>query len=529
MRRIFRRLVFYPLLLAFAAAGAGWLLHAPHRPERLFRAVPAHAEFVSLHRRLSARWESVVDNPGVARTASVLAGMEIAAWRREALRPAFRSWVERLCARETVFAAYRPGRGRPPVWMMATWLGGQSQRFRWMLAAGRVPGFVRIGDHGGRPLWMAHNLLLPPDRHLCLAMEEGLLLACLSEDPREIRRILDAYDGTAPSVTGGARWLLESAPDCGFWDLGYGPGPDRLEFRLDRVGTEDLRGRVEVLGWEVRLPDPSEHLGAPDSSVLPAGAPEVVAVVNPAWLRTVAPGPAGSLWAAEAWDLVDRQTTGAVTLALFGDPLGGRFRGLRVPGMIGAAALRAPAELDAAVGAAMDRLNARHQWGLIAGADPEVPALRRFESTADNVYARMPPEERLSYVATNGWGLVGSNADTLGSLLDLQQPGGQGGEAAPWTPVADEAAAGAFLWADLTRAPETLRLALSVYDLTLLVKDPERNARPRAWIRKAKEWTEYAGAFQRLRAVARSGAAGPTVEFAFEGLAHAGAEAPRSD
>ena len=82
MRRIFRRLVFYPLLLAFAAAGAGWLLHAPHRPERLFRAVPAHAEFVSLHRRLSARWESVVDNPGVARTASVLAGMEIAAWRR---------------------------------------------------------------------------------------------------------------------------------------------------------------------------------------------------------------------------------------------------------------------------------------------------------------------------------------------------------------------------------------------------------------------------------------------------------------
>ena len=103
MSRTIRRLFFYPLLLAFAAGGCVWFVSMPYRPERLFRAIPAGARLLSVHRGLGARWTALAAHPLVVRAAE-LNGLAPAAWTKFAADPDTRRWMERLGSDELVLA-----------------------------------------------------------------------------------------------------------------------------------------------------------------------------------------------------------------------------------------------------------------------------------------------------------------------------------------------------------------------------------------------------------------------------------------
>ncbi len=58
-----RALLFWPLALGFVAACIAWLFHVPRQMERLPRAIPASADFLSAHHDLNGRWDSLVAHP----------------------------------------------------------------------------------------------------------------------------------------------------------------------------------------------------------------------------------------------------------------------------------------------------------------------------------------------------------------------------------------------------------------------------------------------------------------------------------
>ncbi|MDZ4200327.1 MAG: hypothetical protein U1E27_13705, partial [Kiritimatiellia bacterium] len=240
--RSIRRVLFYLLLAGSLAGFFTWLLHVPRRPERLLRAVPVHADYLSIHPNLADQWAGLSANP-IFR--SVLGGMGFGKDELDAAAsdPGFQTWMRMLASDTLVlFRAdnWRPGERRP-VWCAASLLGGRSQRLRWLLKAGRIPGFERAGEYQGRILWRWQSRDLPPGADLYLAFEEGLVLACLTDRASDLAALLSSYDGTSPSCDFSAMGLN--------WDQ-LPPMTGRVrsgldwEFRVDEIGSDRLAARL---------------------------------------------------------------------------------------------------------------------------------------------------------------------------------------------------------------------------------------------------------------------------------------------
>lgn len=491
MSRMVRRLVFYPLLLAFVAASAAWFVHVPRRTERLAWAIPAGARWVSVHRGLADRWPGIAANP-LAYEAARFAGVASQEWSATAADAALTGWLARLAGDEAVLAQFPVGPDRH-AWGAASWIGGRAQRFRGLLNAGRTAGVRHFCDHRGRPVWLVSSRLLRGGTYLGFAIEEGILIACLSAHPADILRMLDAYDGMAPREPEADHVRGLDGADAALWDLGRGPGPDLVEIELDRLDAVGLAGTVRVSGWEIAFPAApprTNDLGGAASllgghpagvAVVPAGVAEVLA--QPLWRKP---------WLSWLWGAARGRAGDPLVIALHGDALGGRFRGMRIPGLTISMPMRDAGAFPAALGPILDRLNAEHRWGLIPAAVPGAPELSMIEGTGSGLYAGLPPNECVAWWTTNGWLTIAASADTLRTLSVAAAAGTTAG-AAPWAEHPNLAGDAGWVWVDLPRACETVRLSLSVWSLKLQVEDREGTAARRARIATAREWLAALG------------------------------------
>ncbi|OQW97432.1 MAG: hypothetical protein BWK77_01750 [Verrucomicrobia bacterium A1] len=487
MSRPARRLIFYPLLAAFAAASAVWFLHVPRRTDRLAWTVPAGARWVSLHRGLAGRWAAIAANP-LAFEAARLAGISSQEWIAVRADETLTSWMRRLAGDEVLIAQFPVGPGRR-AWGAASWIGGRAQRLRGLLNVGAMPGIRRLCDHRGRPVWLAGGRVLPDAPHLSFALEEGMIVACLSDHPADILRMLDAYDGMTPRDPEAE--LLHARPlagfDTGFWDLGTGPGPDRIEIGLTRFDAASISGTVILSGWEIPLPVPASSvydlsgaaavLGAHPAgvAVVPAGVAEALA--QPLWRRP---------WMSWMWGAARQRAGDPLVIGLHGDALSGRFMGMRIPGLTISMPVRDPAAFPAALDPVLDRLNAETRWGLIRASVPGAPELSMIEGTGAGPYAGLPPNECAAWWTTNGWLTIAASADTLRALSAAAAAGTPVG-AAPWAARPGLAGNAGWAWFDLARTCETLRLSLSVWSLKLQVEDRDGSAARRAQLAAARE------------------------------------------
>lgn len=481
MTRLQRRLLFYPMLLAVIAACGKWCVSVPYHPERLPNTIPSEARWVSLHRSLSDRWISVAAHPAVQRAVAG-AGYDPQAWVSFVVSKSVRHWVSKLGA-DDLYVAGWPGRpGGPWTWMASSWIGAESQRFRWMLQAGRVPGVCASGDYAGRRIWRLDAAPSAPEtRRLYFALEEGIVLATFSEQPRDLCRALDAYDGTYPRSAGAARLSSEHTADAAVWNLGIGPGPDVAHIQISEWSGERMVVRTQWTGWEGLQPVDPETAGCGPQARAPAGttahfwgcAPEALVWADWQSVKRLL-SPRDSL-SREMLILGDADFHGPVTFALFGSPLWGRFFGLRTPGLVVAAKLKDDSDFMGDLANAMDRLNAQSQWGLIAGADPAAPAIRIFEAPGAGRYSMLPPGERSAFVVSNGWMCAALGADTLRGLFGpAASTNGMAAlrdtkpaEAMPWHGAA-QVDAPWRAWVDIERGAGTLRMAAAVLDLKVM-------------------------------------------------------------
>lgn len=501
-----RRLVFWILLIAFFGGVIFWLVHVPYRPERMYRLIPAQADFVSTHIELAPRWDEFSGNP-IALSLFRTMGLDIDEWAEELEDPNVRHWVDKLLVHRTVIA-HVPSVGRygVPSWFGVSWIGGESIQLRWLLKRGRLDGMTRVDHHAGVTFWRVEGD--PEDReYLSLAVVEGMVVAAWSEDPDAVQYALDTYDGRFPSLVDTQAHGFE--PRCGEQALDWGWYHPRdvisdflpLYFEFSRIDERGLSGALCVPGsehWE-RIPlnglEPLGRLLGPLPFTFVGAHPDGFWALWDQW--------APETWnAATAYTLREVPVEGPMVLAVMGNEYGGRLFGIGVPSLMLAAYV---GEGEAAVRAAkdtLDGLNGRYRWGLVpqkthVGNHP----VYVVESTADTAYARFRFRDQIAYTHRDGWFLAASHADALMKLMTRYEGIGAVAEAdeGPWRTGMAKSDAAAYGWLDLSRGATVVRTAIMAWSLKLLFEDPVESEDIRRRLSEARAWVDALAPMLRMQ------------------------------
>lgn len=489
MSLLSRRVVFWVLLLAFVGLFAWWTLHIPYDERALYRAIPPNATVISVHDDVARRWPDIAANQAVEGLLGLfgagLPGPPDAAWVRDA-----QHIVDLFAARRTVLA-FVPALGPAgqPAWIVSSWAGGNVQPLRWRFLAKQIPGLRRQRLADGARAWVARlPEAWPGPAHLSLAVADGVLLGCMAEDPLGVqwlvRRVYARVPPAAvprrddPSVTDRG-WV--SGRELGFTSPGAGISYQLrdcnetvLAGSMIRSGARDAgtapatRSRP-VDGLVATYGDVQRLLARPADIFMAAHFDQLAALLRSVNLLGVAERVTNRV--------ADIQPETDVFAALFGGVGSGRILGLRVPTIIVGIRVKKPKAVLQMVDTILDDMNAQNAWALIprrsAEADPPVVVI---DSTRGGVYSSMSPGERPALTARGDWLIFASNVARLDHLVPLQEPAGDGA-ASVWMPPGGLQRAGAYVWADMYPAGQSIRNILAVSSLGLLArKAPDRAA-----------------------------------------------------
>ncbi len=460
------RFTIWALSLLFAAISIWWLFHIPWSPARFLSALPAEAVLVSVHREVPARWEALADNP-LFQSLLETAGMEpeeIDALRGEegvgrvlnALRP------------REIAIAYVPSLGiyQEPTWVMAAWLGGRSQWVRAALALGRVGGLQRQTWFSNRSVWTFEEPLAGTHLHFSFLIEEGVLMGCLSRHPETLYSVLRRFKGQAPSLGRTPRdpllfdWIAEStAPDRGWVQPPFllGPGAGRAPWLF---AFEDLTAPVLAGHARPLAPAPSAGEVATRNSDGPGRLfGDMARAMAVAESLPALPIP----WMPFLTEAVESVGATDLHLALLGGEESGRMHGIRIPALAIAGSVEDEEASLAAARDYLDRLNARHGWGLFP-AEERIGERRGFSvsSSEPTPYGALPAGERVGFAALDGQLLVSSSMDVLRRLVSRYDwsVAEAEAEAGGWRRRAPMREGAVSVWFDLARTAETLRKGL---------------------------------------------------------------------
>lgn len=519
-----RSLLFWPVALLALALAAWWVLHVPYDPERMYAAIPAGATFVTQHRGLVDRWDAFSSNP-VTRSLLSSLGIKASALKGLTEDPESEAWFRKLASKDVVLA-FVPELGGygEPAWVFASWLGGESQRLRWSLSWGRVPGYAPRPPHRGRPCWEVESKDLDPDVTITISFVEGMLVGCLARDPRVIGDVLDAYDGQAPSVTSGEGWAWSGeaaggrALDRGWFNLSglheeHRLAPRALAYEFTQLTATSLAGRLsaDVLS-AASQPVPQE--GALDQLAgLVGDLPLAFAVTRTALLLPWIEAAATPAWARVVRDVIRQERADTAMVAVLGGDFSGRFKAIKVPAIVVGIPVAGREGVATRIQQALDRLNARYRWGLISTAvgSNEVYAI---EGTALESHAGLAFEEKPAYAIVGGWLLFGSNLGSLSRVVArYEDPAARAAAPSRWRRELGGVGAPASAWVDLVQGAKTLRLGLATYSLKLFLEDPQGSQRLRQRLNEAKAWIDSLAPLDTGRFWATPGAGGMEIRF----------------
>lgn len=501
-----RPLVFWVLLVGAIAATVWWAQYVPRPAQAPLRAIPANATWLSLHENLAARWSDLAANPLLVSVAGAM-GADPEEWRAQAASQETRQFLN-LLARDTVCIAYVPEMritGRP-AWVFSAWLGGRSQRLRWLLKSRKEPTLRRAASRNGWSVWVWTPKGMKGGERITFALVEGMLVGCIAADTLGIEDVLACYDGHLPSL---ARTSSPTDdPTTGAVDRGWirmlegqGYGP-RLYYTLDIKPNGALAGVVLTPhAPSLATPTPAATSADEFSRLMrdhPAAALVIDRALARAWLRTTFTNVVGR----EVATLLGGEDSGLAALALVGGRYSGRFMAVRLPSLLAAYSTPNPTQSMNQIREAFDRLNAVTPWGLVP--QPVQVGTQRvyaIESTGQSAYAALEPAERLAYVPLNQSLVFSSNLETLTKLLrEAQQapPNAPGVLARGVQRMRAQHALG-YLWMNLEEGAKMLRIAVTAWSLKLLVENPAGSQPTRQRLNELKAWIDALAPQQTLQ------------------------------
>ena len=505
------------LLAAFAAGGIWWLGHVPYDPEAIYRPIPHAATAVGRHLALPSRWEDLAGNP-LAAALMRTAGGDAEAAAGLARDEESRKWFEKLAGREGT-VAYLPGRlGGAAAWMAASHLGGESQKLRWQLTLFRVPGFERMEEFPGRSAWRVATPDLDPRMKLAIAFGEGILMACLSENPYAIAEVLGAYDGTVqrlmdeePSFREFAKTDGRTVPDR-FWirdesrDAAERSPGIWVEATALRGDAAALEARSEGFAWVPRDAGAAADL---EGLARRAGdAPCAAALASRAALEAIGARAEMPRAARHAVEMALGASEGPYVALFMDGDFGGRLgwgamrtlglSGLRVPTVAVAAPVAGEAEAAAAVQRMLDASNARYRAAFVLRPVAETGGtVHVLESAGGNEWVdELARTDRPAYAVVDGWLLAASNQDALRKLVR----GEAATEAAPAWAEKIRTGRALAVWIDLARGGKVARDAIATWSMAQALLGGGSTQEIRERLNEAKAWIDALAPLGEVRA-----------------------------
>lgn len=484
-----KRIVFWPLLLAFAA-WIGWsCFRFPFDRERLYQPIPGNAMFVSEHFALAQRWDEIGRD---ILTSSLTRFVGVQDRRADrVLQDRNLVWMIRNIASRDCVIAYVPNLGfsGAPAWVFSSWVGTRGVLLRAELANGLIKGFRKEAVEGGRRVWQLASPLTRDGWRLSLAVEEGIMVGCIGPDPRAIQVMIDRIDHKTALLPELRMWLTRGAGVGGdgfsedFWKAN-----DRGWFRWFAREGDSLAGRWvrfamkpgDGLGKEVwargsvGLSLPAEAAAtqsrppSADREMLdlvrdaPAMVFELSAGAAHAWMQN-APLPRPVRMAVELLQ-ADTTTNAPLVVALCTTNYSGRLMGLRSPTLLIATPLGQVTNLNAWAAEKLDRINARCGTRLIAAGGRDESAPLVLDDVGGGFLGKLQAAEKPALVLRGGWLIFASNIEALERMRAQPLPADPASSLLLPSVLAGPQE-GAVLKASITATHDALVKALAVYDL----------------------------------------------------------------
>ncbi|MEI6809283.1 MAG: hypothetical protein WCN95_11235, partial [bacterium] len=505
------------LVTAFCGTLVWWSCYLPYDETAVLRAIPADVAFVSVHDNLGARWPDVCGSQ-LVRCLALSAGVKTQDVVEAASDPEIIKWIRKLAGMQAAIA-YTPslsGTGRE-AWLISSWIGGYSQRLRWMASLGLIKDAVPVGMCGRQRIWTAPIAGLPGNKKLSVAVSEGVLMCCISAVSNGVSVMVEAFDRIGRSRPGiSSEELSQEASilhDCRVPDRGwvaYGRDWPSFSLEFDSLRGSNSWGRIRVRDVLQSGVPPLKIGDLERLGTFLGDTPEIVTLFRASHALQVlgmhGVPPEAKLFA----DIVKRcsgdKGDPRMFMCLFGgkyrariksilpDELGDLLGGIPVPVvMCGIEVDDADAARQMATGL-LDYLNAGCKLGIIARAIPVLSeTVVAIEGTGQGDYSSFKAEERVAYTVCGRWLILSSNVEILSKLVVRYQADETKVQAMSgrWLKgLMRENAATVYAWSDLDAAGVTLKDSMALYKLSMKSDSTPEIRRLRHTLNFAMEWMD---------------------------------------
>ncbi|MEI6789193.1 MAG: hypothetical protein WCL49_12015 [bacterium] len=500
-----RPLLFWFLFIAFLAIGIGWLFYVPYRPDRVFSAIPANASVVSVHRNLASEWDNLLNNPMVLRAAQA-AGVpdkDLSDFRNN---PVTKEWVTRLVSDQSALA-YVPSLGsqQKPALVCASWIGVQSRILRWQMAWLKSRDLIPVKVNEGQlTLWLSRTKFGNTNLRLSLALTEGMVLACISEDPAGVRVLLEAaetYPGRMTVATVKkpdlARAQLKRTPrNWGWIDTHQNLVTYELTVDPEHI-TLYFNGHIPL----PPAPPLGEASGLKTVTELTGATSDLITLLPLSWAHSLIGSESNLLWLNTLRPLFDTQdapTNALAFVALLDQQHNGRLRGpmgstlrafmkgVKTPTLLLGIQVGGGDAADTRVQHAIALLNSQYNLSLVLRpiSMENGTVLTLIEESRKNFYGSFEPDECVAYTVLGDWLILSSNASVLKTLVP---PAHQGNPA--WGSLSRPGPS-ALGWINLESIAPTVKNAAGVMKLATLFSSSEQSVIIRDTLNQAGIWAD---------------------------------------
>lgn len=516
----FKRIVFWLILIAFAFLTIWWIFYFPFSREKLYRAIPANAMFVSEHINVAERWKSIAQNPLTLCVLST-AGFKQKNLNEAVMDPSLVSMLESFASRNTVIA-YVPalGNGGEPAWVLSSWVGGSGQIFKWYTSGMLAKANLRkVRLEGGRQIWRILKKDQPSDPDLSLAMVEGVILACISTDPSGVRFMIERIErgaalsadlraqmdaGASAIATNGImdrgylQFRNKNSDDSKVWKMAYefsefsqntlkGNITGDMDFLLDRMASfnTQVSSNKGVAGYNLN--------NAPALQDLPAlfgREPDLFAIVPFSIMEPLLTGRYVSRAVRIISRTVKQQSSpdSAIFLSMFSGDLSGRILGIKVPALVTGVTVDDNCNYAARISETVDVLNALYKTSLIPRKDEiEGRVVIAIDSTRQQgVYDSIAPTDKPAITLKDHWLMMSSSLGTLSNVVCASST------------VKDEQSwvkgtgnltnCAGYAWINLESTGNAIKNAIAAYSLVLIAQNSPNTAEIRKTLALVQTW-----------------------------------------
>ncbi len=480
-----RQISFWVTLTISLLISVWWTFHVPYRPEHVFDALPAAATVVSVHQNLAEECDAVFNNPLLLRAIRA-GGIDEASLAALSTNTVARKWIAKLSADQSVLA-YVPAMGseQKPALIAASWIGNQSRLLRWQMAWLKTRELTPVYlDDGNLTIWLSRTRFGKSNLRLSLALSEGLVLACISEDPIGVRTLLEAAENYPDRYTVAGRGrpavahgLLKGSPrHWGWFEANRKPVAFQFELHPETVNLE-MSG-TEVLPVALPL---KEAEGTGNAMNLIAKTSDFAALLPLDWVSAFIPPDPPLLFLKTVRELADPKGTpdhALAFMALLDQDHNGRIRGpinknlrslikgVKAPTLLLGLQIQSDSEADNRINQTLTKLNSQYGLELTAGPFEPESGLRitSIYDARKSFYSSFEPEERVAYVVRGNWLILASNGSVLKKLLSQPTTGGKN----DWK-LDPAAMPTASAWANLNGVGQTLKNVSGVAKLASML------------------------------------------------------------